>query len=296
MKWRCVSRLVSKPWVGWSGLAFVAWLLFVLLTLSTSSPSWLPDVVWSILALPVTNDGGILAARGQLGDSFGPFNALVSSFALVGVISTLVVQQTVAKQQQFQEQLFHAIAAYQSLLESFETTNRCDPSAPTSLRGRSALQYAWQEHVVAPFVGNCRVPGMDAICSIVNHVASGATQDFSTIQSAMKSVDEQVAQWLSADTKTELLEALGRAWWALYSSHRHHLDALFRAWYTVHRILHAASNYSVTDDSQRLYAASFRAQISWIEMVYMLANQSALPHNEKFPHACEYANYYCVSV
>ena len=291
MKWQHVRRSVSKPAILWSCLAIVAWLLFVVAALSTSSPSWLPDVVWSILALPA--DDGVLEARGQFGDSFGPFNALVSSLALVGVISTLALQQTVAKQQQFQEQLFHAVAAYQSLLESFETNYRTKSGEPGSLRGRSALQNAWQHYVVGPFLRNCKAPGMDDVARNVGSLFFGETVGFAATQGAIESVDRQVAGWLSTDGATAALEVLGQAWWALYSSHRHHLDALFRAWYTVHRILNEAPNYSVTVDAQRLYAASFRAQISWIEMVYMLANQSALPHNAMFPRACRYANYFC---
>jgi hypothetical protein len=119
--------------------------------------------------------------------------------------------------------------------------------------------------------------------------------DFAAVQRAIESSTAHVGRLLaSPEGKLKALEVLGQGWWTLYSSQKPYLDALFRAWYTVHRILNEAPAYRVGADAQRLYAASFRAQISWIEMVYLLANQSGLPHNERFPRACQYSNTFCV--
>lgn len=288
-------RDIAKLWLFWAIAVLVAWFIFLQIALSSTPASWMPDFLLSIFALPVGEQKvDVLALRGQLGDSFGPFNALVSSLALVGLISTLVLQQSIAKQHQFQIQLFHAIEAYRSLLESFETPSRGDLPRPgaSAIRGRSGLEYAWKRYLVAVFEAKA---SEFRLVAPINLDAAEASLDFAAISQLTKAAGDQSTILISQqESRVRVLEALGQAWWMLYSSHRHHLDAMFRAWYTVHRILNEAPRYSVSPRSQFLYAASFRAQVSWIEMVFLLANQSGLPHNAKFPNACRFANYFCV--
>lgn len=290
-------RAFSPPWFRWSCVAVLIWWLFLQLVLSTETPIWIPEFLRSLLALPPDNQSSLLARRGQLGDSFGLFNALVSSLALVGVISTLALQQSIAKQQQFQEQLFHAVEAYQSLLASFEpaTLGFVAAGEGETLRGRTAMQRVWQRHVVASFSAESEALGVSELAKGASgSPAHRGAMDFAAVQRAIESATSHVGRLLaSPEGKLRALEVLGQGWWTLYSSHKPYLDALFRAWYTVHRILNEAPAYRVGADAQRLYAASFRAQISWIEMVYLLANQSGLPHNEKFPRACRYSNSFC---
>lgn len=91
-----------------------------------------------------------------------------------------------------------------------------------------------------------------------------------------------------------LMETVGKAWHPVYGMHRYQLDSLFRAWYTVYRVLETAPTYELEPDAIRLYSAIYRAQLSWIEMAFLLINQSGLPGNPAYPRACKLTNIYAV--
>ena len=73
-----------------SSVALIAWVGYVALALSEYAPLWVPEA----LRLPSGEPGSsLLSRRGQFGDTFGAFNALVSTFALIGLLLTLRTQQ-----------------------------------------------------------------------------------------------------------------------------------------------------------------------------------------------------------
>lgn len=105
------------PWPIWIGiLSLLLWCSYAMLALSNEAPDWL----WGALRLPRDDTSSILARRGQFGDAFGAFNALISTFALIGLFFTIRSQQQqlteqgkasktserLTHQQQFQEQFY----------------------------------------------------------------------------------------------------------------------------------------------------------------------------------------------
>lgn len=286
-------------------VAFGSWCAYLFLALSTTSPDWFPN----LLRLPSPSDNNsTLMMRGQFGDAFGAFNALVSTIALVVLYFTLKAQQIqlksqqrqgeatnrLFKQQQFQDQFYRAIDAYRTLLSDITVRHKPAESEIVHM-GRQALNSLWRYSLVARLPAEFndkfefarraqKEASSDEFISTLKHLrnAEVAINQFA----ASLKVDAALAQ--------EVLGAIGRTWYTLYQANRFQLDALFRAWYTVYRILDTAKNYEIPASAIDLYSAMFRAQLSWVEMAFLLVNQSSLPEAPAFPRACFYSNEYAV--
>lgn len=285
-----------KLWPIWLGAAaFVLWMLYGLLALSTVSASWLPD----FMTLPVDGATSVLASRGQFGDAFGAFNALISTFALIGLFFTLHAQQIqineqskanksfdlLARQQQFQEQYFRAVDTYRELLSSVSYT-----TDHGLLTGRAALWAIWRELIVAPLATAESTPFVRALHKQIKAYSNAGLGDWNTNSEAIEAIGELTGAIAADGARAVIVQRIGVVWAAAYSMHRFQMDSLFRSWYTVYRVLDTADKYELPDETIRLYSASFRAQLSWIEMAFLLANQSALPGNPAFPRACHFSN------
>lgn len=285
------------PWV-LGAVAVVCWSAYFLLALSAATPDFVP----SMLRLPAREGGEtVLAQRGQFGDAFGAFNALVSTLALVGLFFTIRSQQQqlatqvsigrandlLVRQQQFQEQFYRAVDAYRELLAEI-TAHGADGAVH---RARAALNHLWREGVIARIAGH-DVPLLDeasrAQRDAQQHETLGA---WNTNDRAALAID-RLLQALSAepDDREATYRAIGEAWAAMVMANRFQLDALFRAWYTVYRVLATAPAYQLDPPTVRLYAAGFRAQLSWVELAFLLVNQSALPGCPSYPRASHMSN------
>lgn len=293
-----------KKWPIWFGaLSLILWLSYAMLALSTDAPNWLPE----IFRLPRDESSTILARRGQFGDAFGAFNALISTFALIGLFFTIRSQQQqlteqekasrtsekLTHQQQFQEQYYRGVDAYRSLLTDF--TMFRDGVDGEAVHGRPALWLIWREQLIAHVRSDSGTMFHSALCRQLEAYSNeglGQWNSNADALSAVRALRDQLT--VEPEVLDELVDSVGQAWRAVYGMYRYQFDSLFRAWYTVYRILDTASNYGLSDESIRLYAATYRAQLSWIEMAFLLINQSGLPENPAFPRACHLSNRYAV--
>lgn len=285
-------------------VALALWIAFAAVALSTTSHAWIPDAI----RLPLEKEGdSIIERRGQFGDAFGAFNALVSTFALIGLFYTVRTQQTqlssqeslsrssdlLIRQQQFQEQFYRAIDAYRELLADVVTIGV--DNGEQLLHGRAALQVIWREQ----FINNIEYATAEGLRGAISRQRRAYSDEklgsWNSYADAAEASKPLLANQLTdQDVLTECLRSFGDAWAAAYLANRFQLDSLFRAWYTAYRILETAETYQIAPDAAALYSAVFRAQLSWIEMAFLLINQSGLPGNQKFPRACYLSNKYAM--
>lgn len=300
-KYRSHAALISAAVVIWT-----AWLWFCL-----SPPGLLPppDFISGHFSLPPAGDlGQELDLRGKLGDAFGPFNALVSTIALGILLVTLNLQRKqidqqheqlalqkqqidsefkLIRQQQFQEQFFRAIDGYQQQLSALTAGHGQTGGEPVR-NGRDALNHIVRTQLYramgkSPHIGNCVGAQMQTNDDVLFWHRSLAEQVSAARQRLSTSQNRQGT-----------LALLRKTWAAVYFQHRFQFDALFRAWYTVYRILDTAPTYHIDENTIWLYGASFRAQLSWIELLVLLLNQSDFEAVNEHPRACRYSNKYCV--
>jgi hypothetical protein len=289
------------------GLVSLAlWAGYALIALSATTSDWVP----AFLRLPfAAEDRAVIALRGQFGDAFGAFNALVSTFALIGLFFTIRSQQTqigdqerahrsselLTRQQQFQEQYYRAIDAYKDLLSNVSVADPdSDYGRPDRvLNGRNALWAIWRHQFIKTIA---TVDGTSFDDAIKKQLDAYLYENLGRLNAnresvrAIASVTDEFHR--HPELRQEGLHRIGVAWNSVYNIHRFQLDSLFRSWYTAYRVLETAKMYDVSADAIRLYSAVFRAQLSWIEMAFLLVNQSGLPDNPCFPKACSISNRY----
>lgn len=295
------SRRVGIFWpLALSCIALIAWAVYFSFAMSVVTPAWVPDWLHEYFILNTKADAStLMTTRGQFGDTFGAFNALVSTFALIGLLWTIRTQQQqlvdqdehsrrsdlLIAQQQFQEQLYRAIDAYRELLTQIRASADLEQQ---SLTGRNALNEMWvrqvQELLYLERPGSSPSQSRDGRRSTI----PSSVRSASAIEEYCSSLQED------DEERRRVLQAIGALWANLYIENRFQLDALFRSWYTVYRVLDTAHSYGLSPATISLYSASFRAQLSWIELAFLLVNQSALGENPKFPKACDMSNRYVV--
>lgn len=290
-------------WLTLCILAAAAWLGYVALALSDTAPSWMPEM----LRLPQGDSGAsVLSRRGQFGDAFGAFNALVSTLALIGLLMTLRTQQeqirsqertsnsndTLIRQQQFQDQFFRAVDAYRDQLQTVTTSNTKDVG---HIVGRLALREIWRNQLVRQIYDHESSSLKQAIVAQLyayDNEMSGSLNSNQEVSQLIAGLLSEIEE--STEKRDQVLGRVGSAWHVVYLANRHQLDSLYRAWYTVYRVLDTAPSYGVDLETMNLYSAAFRAQISWIEMAFLLANQFGLPGNPSYPRACKHSVRYAV--
>lgn len=280
------------------GIAVAAWFGYLALALSDTAPSWVPEA----LRLPPGDSGAsVLSRRGQFGDAFGAFNALVSTLALIGLLFTLRTQQrqiqsqertsasndTLIRQQQFQDQLFRAVDAYRDQLQALTAPNS---EGTGHIVGRLALRDIWRNQLVLHIDHS----GLPSLKATLRAQLDAYGNEMSGIWNSYQEVSQLVVRLLSEmeaqkDVHDQILGRIGSAWQVVSLANRYQLDSLYRAWYTVYRVIETAPKYGVSPETMNLYSATFRAQISWIEMAFLLTNQFGLPGNPAYPRACKHS-------
>ena len=295
----------KRPGMGWpialGVIALIAWAFYFSFAISVVTPAWIPDWIHQYFLFHANADSAtIMSTRGQFGDTFGAFNALVSTLALIGLLWTIRAQQQqlvdqdthsrrsdqLIAQQQFQEQLYRAIDAYRELLVNIRVL--ASDANDDDRTGRDALNELWTRRLLAPLYLvrpdlAARDGGPDRRADVPK-TALGVVGVAAYCEELQRNLSE----------KSSVLQSIGIYWQGIYSENRYQLDALFRSWYTVYRVLDTAPSYGLSARTISLYSASFRAQLSWIELAFLLINQSGLPPNPEFPKACTLSNKYVV--
>ena len=90
-----VPRRVGMGWpIAVGIIALFAWALYFSFAISVVTPAWIPDWIHRYFMLSTKADAAsIMTTRAQFGDTFGAFNALVSTLALIGLLWTIRMQQ-----------------------------------------------------------------------------------------------------------------------------------------------------------------------------------------------------------
>lgn len=290
-------------YVGFAVAAVAAWLLWLWLSLTTLDAPLAPGLLEDHFALPMTSaETEVLDRRAKLGDAFGPFNALVSTLAFGVLLITLHMQRKqldqqreqfasefrLIRQQQFQEQLFRAIDSYQQQLAAITVVHGTDKQTRVHT-GRDALNIIVDEQLRKPLIESKEVG--ECVGWQLRPEANLVKWRETLAQRMRRSLDAMTSQ---PQRQAAVLDLIGNTWNAVYFRNRFQLDALFRAWYTVYRVLETASQYQIGDQQIWLYGATFRAQLSWVELMILLLNQSGLPGNTVHPTACRYSNNFCL--
>ncbi len=322
-----ITSFWKKNAFGVAIAALVAlWLVWLSIVLSSKAA---PDNLAPYIALPSPSEVSLLDLRAKLGDAFGPFNALISAIALAVLLRSLFLQQQqldnqnfqfgrqlqilkkqiaeqrtqfdaeskLLRQQQFQEQFLSAINSYSAQLASIVIADSAENDASGN---RSRSVRSGRDALYLLFNGMFR-DQLEKTCPILEDCLSlqGAEKvnDATWYVNELKKEVAKVTSLISSSEfeRNEVIAAIGSNWGAIYHLNRFQLDALFRAWYTVYRILDTGKDdYKLSSHQVKLYSATFRAQLSWIELVFLLLNQSALPGNTSYAKACRYSNKYCL--
>ena len=276
-------------------LLLLSWSAYALILVQPTARRWLKAVLPFEIEFPER-----IGQLGQVGDSLNLFSSLLSACALVGVLVTLRLQQRqltgqarqaqemvlLVRRQQFQEQLFRAIDTYTLLVAAFRRG---------MAEGREGMEVGWKEllgslagsHTAWSGIAQLQVDTfqkpMDEVFRSKTIVLEDAVEKF--VKSYLR---------LDASERLTFQLPLETAWNDLYMTRRSNLDALFRAWYHVYRILETAPLYGIDGESIWLYNSAFRAQVSWIELAYLLVNLSDFPGNVDYDTARRYANKYAI--
>lgn len=194
---------------------------------------------------------------GQFGDFVGGLvNPLIGVATVLLVLINIRIQQKELKaslqhikrandlnaKQSFEQSLFAWLGTYRQLIENIKDEN--------GESGRLAL-ISWHR---SSFASGTPSPGKPKdIATVVKLLEKKAYAD--------GSMDQQ--------TKLDLFIEASKGYATIFEKHRSDLDALFR---TLYRLFLWIDTSSLANEEKRHYASLVRAQLSWIEMVYLVFN------------------------
>lgn len=221
-------------------------------------------------SFPVKADA---APWGQLGDFFGgTLNPIFGFLSVIALLAALVIQSRELKisseelrnsalalnaqnkaiaHQSFEQTFFSWLESYRELLGTIEH-NLSDIEGGGNVNGRKALYNWWHS-------------SLDA-----NSVAYEFSQ--------LTDLDISTLQWSDFFDKMALESPLGIAnmalekWDSVYQKNEYQLDSLFRNLYRLILWVDSQDVNRISAAQKWLYVSVVRAQLSWIEMVYLFYN------------------------
>lgn len=218
------------------------------------------------------------AALGATGDFFGGLiNPLVGLLTVVLIYKSIHIQRKELKetndafrnqnivifQQSFEQTFFAWLASYRELVASI-------PSGIAEVAyGRSALRRIWEENFENSEFSHL------VDCSV------GYTE-------VTKYHDRSFG--FSPISQQKLLEALLKRWEDVYGQNRHHLDSVFRTLYRLIKWIDGQPEVSLDNDKKWHYVSIVRAQLSEIELIFLLLNG----HTDRGQRMNKYVNDYAL--
>lgn len=220
---------------------------------------------------------------GQLGDYFGGLiNPLVGLATVILVLINIRIQRLELKssliqleisnahtaRQSFEQSLFAWLGNYHDLLSSIRL--------PNDLVGRSALKSLYRQKFSTKAVEKNSM-GTDGN----GHEIWESPQDTCTRIARLRAEVNRGTQ-----PPTELHEIFWKAmiaFVAVYQKNRSELDALFR---TLYRLILWIDRSHIDIEQRRHYVSLVRAQLSWIEMIFLLFN-GLTEEGKKFGPLCD---------
>lgn len=221
-------------------------------------------------------------------------------------------QIDLVRRERYYAEVEAAIQAYNGLLRDVAARQWRDKQhveLVTTWTGRHGLFHLWKTNITQRGVdGHWGYSQIDplmksALAGMVWHPVARqhSLSNFGPVGTTPQSDERDTHDWVRNQLlagereKLEYLAKMVRVCWIdLYGSQRYQLDALFRAWFHVCKALESAELHQIDIDTEWRLASRFRAQLSWVELTYIMANQVFAdgPEGEGFPDAIKYCARY----
>jgi hypothetical protein len=271
----------------------------------------------------------VATAKGQFGDVFGALNGAFGALTLFFVYrafrserASSDAQIELVKLERYYAEVAAAVHAYEVALQGIAATeweesqqnDRPSRRFVTNWVSRHGLFHLWKQHFTfaairdqwAYSVNDSGVRKPSKVWAPIA-IQMGFDQYVEArVAYALPEVapfvgETSVAQLLSDHAVggtdfQDLANAVHGAWRCVYRSNRYQLDTLFRTWYHAFKTIATAVDFDVDEATEWRIASRFRAQLSWIEMVFLLANQTFgnEPGGEGLPKAIEFSERYAM--
>ena len=295
----------------------VAWFATFLLALSDCSVQAIvrlecTDWTWGSAAASVKDIEKSVAMKGQFGDVFGLLNGAFGAFTLFFVYRAFRLE---SKSSQAQIELVRLERYYAEVAAAIQSYNRLlrDILIPDKVHtgemrgtwpGAHGLFHLWKVTVVFPQIQRAVRPSKTTGLLLQKwpDCWSPAAELYGygtpTVQETWRQqswVEQQFGD-IEVPEKIAIAVHLRQRWQILYSENRYQLDALFRAWYHVCKAIKNADEYGVDPQTEWRMSSRFRAQLSWIELLFLLANQVLSEGDEGtgFPKAVDFSERYAM--
>jgi hypothetical protein len=316
-------------------LAFFVALAWLFTFIIASSECFLMDffrgqckVGWAVFD-DVKSAKDVAAAKGQFGDVFGVLNGAFGALTLFFVYrafrserASSDAQISLVKLERYYAEVAAAVHAYEVALqgvaaaewEELQQNDKPSRKFVTNWTSKHGLFHLWKQYFTIPAIRDQwaysvesyrgRIPSkvwapIAVQMGIDLEVESRVT--FAQPHARTFYGEASVTQLLRDQSEEnndfqDLSNAVNGAWWRMYGSNRYQLDLLFRTWYHAFKTIATADDFDIDEATEWRIASRFRAQLSWIEMVFLLANQTFgnEPGSEGFPRAVEFSERYAM--
>ena len=275
---------------------------------------------WSLGTIDSFDPEKIAAMKGQFGDVFGLLNGAFGAVTLWLVYlaysreaSSSEAQMDFVRRERYLAEIDASIQAYNQQLHDIVVLKSQGENKQQTWTSKHGLMTLWTSRLTLPVKSDSRgdtlasqTSGLSpgdrnarfSIWSPINEHIEGHSNERKLVPQAFKN-SEWVAQKLAQsdmDTVVGFGSAVREQWLAVYSEHRYQLDALFRTWYHTCKAVEQARALGIDAETEWRAAARWRSQLSWIELLFLLANQSLSEGDsgDGFPRAVALSSRYAM--
>ncbi len=222
-----------------------------------------------------SGDKEAIASWGQMGDFFGgTLNPIFGFLSIIALLTALVIQGRELKisseelkkssealdaqnkaiaHQSFEQTFFSWLKSYSELLDSVATTVH----AAVERQGRRALFKWWEE-------------GLSDV-RVFPEVNAELPEAFRA-KLVFQNTEEKKLYAIAEKFPNAIPEYAIKKWNKIYGANEYQLDNLFRNLYSLIRWIDSQNDSRVNLAQKWFYVSIVRAQLSWIEMVYLFYN------------------------
>jgi hypothetical protein len=268
------------------------------------------DLKKSVEVTP-SNIASHLERKGQFGDSFGVFTSLASAATLIIVFVALWFQRAtldaaneslksnqetsraqleLVRLERYYGEIAVAIAAYNNALRAVEFAEK--NKSGERWTGTHGMFHLWK--TLAYGVAHYADPRsrLEMKSPIAHRIWYGVQKSYGIpIVESLLSGAKSTA-WVTLevhamndDDRVAHLNVLVSQWCEIYDVNVYQLDALYRCWYHVCKAIANTKEFEIDAETEWRAASRFRAQLSWIELAYLLANQSITDTDTSYGYA-----------
>lgn len=216
------------------------------------------------------------APWGQFGDFFGgTLNPIFGFLSVMALLAALIIQSRELKEsseqlrhsamaldaqnkaianQSFEQTFFSWLESYGNMLSSISYSHAA--KVPREFSGRNALKQLWETHFE-----------MDRLGHIARKNHAEIQMDSMGFSIRLEDFEKVIK-----NEPAVLVDAAIESWEELYKGNEHQLDSLFRNLYRFILWIDSQPPDRFSAARKWFYVSIVRAQLSWIEMVYLFYN------------------------